>query len=201
MAGELVCSIHGPYNAALGRCPYCSGEPSRPMAPTPLDEDDMPTNLGEGKRQRISGGWGAGDDDPTDLGVRRRKGFLDDDDEGTELPSRGRFEIDETVLDSPHEGLQAILWVKDGRRRGKIYKIIDGLTIGRKNCELLLDEENISGQHAKMAVQGNDVLILDLLSKNGTFINGEKINAATSLKENDTIRIGHTTFVVKILEP
>ncbi len=203
---ELVCPLHGPYNAALGRCPVCAGEPGRPAAPRPLDEDDMPTNIGGGQRAAPMGGGGlggwpqGGDEEPTDMGFRQhRRGILDDEEE-TEMPGRGHYDMDETVLDHPVEGLQAILWVKNGRRRGRIYKVTDGMLIGRKNCDLVLDEDNVSGQHAKIAIRGDEVVLLDLLSKNGTYVDEEKISGATELKENSTIKIGSTTFVIKILE-
>ncbi|MGC8960785.1 MAG: FHA domain-containing protein [Chloroflexia bacterium] len=48
--------------------------------------------------------------------------------------------------------------------------------------------------------QGEDQFVVwDLASKNGTFVNDQRIRAPTPLKENDTVRVGTTTFVLKII--
>lgn len=202
MASELICPIHGPYPASAGSCPRCAiGGSNRPQAPNPLDEEDnMPTDLGGGYSPG-GGRMSLGDDEaPTELPVSRKGGrrILDLDEEETSLGRR--LDDDKTELEFEEKGVQVIFWVKEGPRRGRIHKITDEMFIGRKNADLVIDNPKVSAPHAKVIFENEEVVIGDLLSKNGTYVNGEKIKAATTLKENDLVKIGDVTFVVKILD-
>lgn len=198
---ELVCPIHGPYDASYGTCPYCSGilKPDRPPRPQPLgaSEDDMPTALGN---SAPAAGWD--DEAPTEIGPGRagRGRFLDlDEEEPTEIGRYAGGDVTELDISSAEAGVLGILWVKEGRRRGRIYKIKDGTIIGRTQGDLALDDPKVSNPHAKFTVEDGQFVLWDFGSKNGTFVNGERIRAATPLKENDTIKIGDMVFVLKVL--
>jgi hypothetical protein len=192
---EKVCPNHGPFPAGEASCPYCLAEAGggRPAAPAPL-EDDMVTDLGEG------GGYGYDDDDaPTELSPgRHAPGYSDpDDDEETDL---GRlYDDDITILDDVEAGTMGLLWVKEGHRAGRVVKLKETTVIGRNEGDLILDDPKVSNNHAKIKLEDEVFVIQDFLSKNGTFVNGEKISAVTELKENDTIKIGDTLFVLKTL--
>jgi pSer/pThr/pTyr-binding forkhead associated (FHA) protein len=93
-----------------------------------------------------------------------------------------------------------ILWVKDGNRRGCIYNIKDSSVVGRREGDLIIDDPKVSNPHAKFTVEDGQFIVWDFGSRNGTFVNGERIRAATLLKENDIIKIGDSTFILKILE-
>jgi hypothetical protein len=202
---EFVCPKHGPYPANLGACPVCARSGSRPGAPTPLgDEDDVSTDPGVGSRK--SGGMGGGyadneDDMPTDIPSRRdgkAKGrILDSDDEETNFNTHDRS--DETEIDIKTTEVEIIFWLKEGNRRGKIFKIKDQDVIGSRNCEVLLDDPKVSKLHAKITCEEKQYFIWDLGSRNGVYVNGDRIRAATALKENDLVRLGDAIFVVKLL--
>ena len=204
MSAELICPKHGPYSASLGSCPYCNGGSARPQQPTPLDADDnLPTQIGYHAPVRggaPAAGWSQ-DDAPTELPAARRSGrrILDDsDDEKTNLGRLGRD--DETEIEFKPTGAQAILWVKEGVRRGRIYKLQNETLIGRKDGGLILDDPKVSNPHAKITCEDGQYFIWDFASKNGTFVNGERIRAATAIKENDVIKMGDYVFVLKVLE-
>ena len=64
------------------------------------------------------------------------------------------------------------------------------IVIGRSTeLDMVLAEDMVSRKHAKIITQGGKVVIEDLGSTNGTFVNGEKIKHAR-LKEGDRILIG-----------
>lgn len=221
MTPNGVCPKHGPYDGAA--CPYCSGDNKRPPAPMPLNDDDqptdigfrqptnpaspgfleedeMPTNVGHSPSRR----QGFGDDEaPTSIGPGRRgRRFLDpDEDEETRLGISHRGDdVTELYDDSVPSGMIGILWVKEGRRTGHIYKIKDNTSIGRDQGDILLsDDPKVSSLHAKFTIEEGAFNIWDFASKNGTFVNGEKIRAATPLAENDEIKIGERVFVLKVL--
>jgi hypothetical protein len=196
MATEKVCPQHGPYDASYATCPYCQAEAGggRPAAPAPLD-DDMPTDLGASPA-----GYGYDDDEaPTELGAGRGgAGYLDLEDE--EETSLGRLQRDDvTELEFVDTGAKGLFWVKEGPRVGRVLKIGEGTVVGRTDGDMVLDDPKVSNPHAKITLEDETFVIWDFGSKNGTYVNGEKIRAATELKENDTIKIGDTTFVLKTL--
>ena len=77
------------------------------------------------------------------------------------------------------------------------------VTIGRKNNnDIKLEDREISGHHARLIIRKHnnpymnalkEVLIEDLGSTNGTYINGKRIKAQL-LKHNDIIKFGDHTF-------
>ena len=197
---ELVCPLHGPYDASYGSCPYCSGSAMRPPRPTPLSEDEMPTSVGESVTP-YAGAENWDDESPTMISPSRQGGnFLDFDDEPTQLGRFASGDVTELDFSSAEEGLLGILWVKEGKRRGKIYKIKDGSIVGRTQGSLLLDDPKVSNPHAKFTEENGLFVVWDFGSKNGTYVNGERIRAATPLKENDIIKFGDSVFILKILE-
>ena len=71
------------------------------------------------------------------------------------------------------------------------------LIIGRSSeLEMVLIEDMVSRQHAKITTTDNEIVIEDLGSTNGTFVNGEKITKC-NLKEGDRILIG--TSIIKLI--
>lgn len=73
------------------------------------------------------------------------------------------------------------------------------LILGRSSsCGLVLPDQKISHQHARLRVDGQSVLIEDLGSRNGTFVNGERVESA-DLGVGDEIRLGDTT--IRLMTP
>jgi hypothetical protein len=72
------------------------------------------------------------------------------------------------------------------------------VVVGRSSeLDMVLVEDMVSRKHAKITCQDGKVLIEDLGSTNGTFVNGEKILRAARLKEGDRILIG--TSILKLV--
>lgn len=73
--------------------------------------------------------------------------------------------------------------------------------IGRDpGLTIRLESPRISRQHARVTVNGSEVVIEDLESKNGTFVGTERIHAATRLSPGDEIHIGPIRLVLKFVE-
>jgi pSer/pThr/pTyr-binding forkhead associated (FHA) protein len=74
---------------------------------------------------------------------------------------------------------------------GRTYELkVDRTTVGRVSDNAFeIPEASVSSHHAEIILRGNDVVIHDLGSTNGTFINGEKITEAV-LKPGQTLRFG-----------
>jgi pSer/pThr/pTyr-binding forkhead associated (FHA) protein len=71
------------------------------------------------------------------------------------------------------------------------------LTIGRgSGCDVRLAwDERVSRVHAALDLVGSDwTLVDDGLSRNGTFLNGERLNGRRRLRDGDTFVLGSTSF-------
>ena len=68
---------------------------------------------------------------------------------------------------------------------------VDCTTIGRVEDNLFqIADPSVSSHHCEVHLRGNEILIRDLNSTNGTFINGEKITESV-LKPGQTLRLGN----------
>lgn len=80
---------------------------------------------------------------------------------------------------------------------GSVIPISTKLTIGRKpDNQLVLNDQYVSGYHAKIFLRNNDYIIQDLKSTNGTVLNGNKLEKMTYLSIDDEIIIGEYVFKV-----
>ncbi len=71
------------------------------------------------------------------------------------------------------------------------------IVVGRSSeLDMVLVEDMVSRKHAKISATADNILIQDLGSTNGTFVNGEKIKKVR-LKEGDRILIG--TSIIKLV--
>jgi predicted component of type VI protein secretion system len=86
---------------------------------------------------------------------------------------------------------------RDGALEGQRFDLEGGRTIGREGADITLDDDQVSRSHARVSVAGSTITIEDLGSTNGTFVNGAKIDGATTLAPGDTVRIGATTFALE----
>jgi len=69
------------------------------------------------------------------------------------------------------------------------------LLIGRlPECDVLLSDTLVSRMHARISVQGDSVVVEDLHSTNGVYVNGLRVGHSTVLCEGDRILIGTTEF-------
>jgi pilus assembly protein CpaF len=72
------------------------------------------------------------------------------------------------------------------------------VTIGRVDAnDIVLPKGNISKRHSKIVAQDGKVVIVDLKSTNGTYVNGDKISGPTVLADEDKVYIGDFTIQVK----
>jgi hypothetical protein len=75
---------------------------------------------------------------------------------------------------------------------------LEEVALGRgEDCQVVLDDEPVSRVHAKVVYQDYKPELLDLGSKNGTFINGKRVHRA-QLKQGDQIQVGASVFEVLI---
>ncbi|RME04717.1 MAG: FHA domain-containing protein [Planctomycetota bacterium] len=91
------------------------------------------------------------------------------------------------------------LYIQEGANQGSSFNLppFSELIVGRSStCDIKLKDLDASRKHAKLSIGGDgSVLIEDLGSKNGTFLNGQKITTAKA-QINDQLRIGNTICTI-----
>jgi two-component system, cell cycle response regulator len=71
----------------------------------------------------------------------------------------------------------------------------DEFDIGRdESCAIVLDLDDVSRKHCRLALRKGDVFVFDHGSTNGTFLNGAQIQAETQLRSGDLIKVGACIF-------
>jgi len=84
-----------------------------------------------------------------------------------------------------------VLIVVDGPLRGQQWVLdVDEMVIGRDaHCEIVIPERSVSREHVRVYRENNRVYIEDLGSKNGTHLNGVRVEGPRELQEGDEIQI------------
>ena len=70
-------------------------------------------------------------------------------------------------------------------------------TIGREGCDiLLLQDDQVSRRHAQLEQRGDTLLLTDLGSTNGVFVNRVRLQEPRPLQPGDVVRVGNTALTV-----
>ena len=81
-----------------------------------------------------------------------------------------------------------------GHESGIAYDLRGGATLGRGDVEIKLEDPFASSRHARISCQGHVVVMEDLGSTNGTYLNDQPLTGPQPLHEGDLIRIGDSEF-------
>uniref|UniRef100_UPI002ACEF82D FHA domain-containing protein n=1 Tax=Chloroflexus sp. TaxID=1904827 RepID=UPI002ACEF82D len=72
------------------------------------------------------------------------------------------------------------------------------ITIGRAGCDIILDNPQVSRFHAQLDRTPSGIVLRDMGSTNGTFVNGQRVTAPVALKAGDVIQIGAFKLVYNV---
>ncbi len=82
-----------------------------------------------------------------------------------------------------------------GHTPGMIYDVGPGAILGRGDAaEIRLNDPYASSRHARIVLQGGVVILEDLGSTNGTYLNEELLQGLAPLHHGDRVRIGDSEF-------
>lgn len=81
-----------------------------------------------------------------------------------------------------------------GYESGVAYDLSDGVMLGRGDVEVKLEDPFASSRHARISRQGHVLVIEDLGSTNGTYLNEDPLNGPQPLHDGDRVRIGDSEF-------
>ncbi len=97
------------------------------------------------------------------------------------------------------------MWISIEPRDGpaRVVEAGDGVVIGRRaECDLVLDDSQVSGRHAEIQATGDGGLVLrDLGSTNGTRVDGVRLEGPGTLRGGEEIRIGETVLRASTTDP
>jgi len=81
-----------------------------------------------------------------------------------------------------------------GHESGVAYDLAEGATLGRGDVEIRLEDPFASTRHAQISREGLVMMIEDLGSTNGTYLNEQPLSGPQPLHDGDRIRIGDSEF-------
>jgi hypothetical protein len=82
-----------------------------------------------------------------------------------------------------------------GLQVGSAYDLTDGALLGRgEQADIQLEDGFASSRHARLVPQGDVMVLEDLGSTNGTYLNGEPLRGPQPLHPGDRIKIGDSEF-------
>jgi pSer/pThr/pTyr-binding forkhead associated (FHA) protein len=95
--------------------------------------------------------------------------------------------------------MKVLLYLLKKEGNAKPFQLPSDVTlIGRRqDCDLCIPLSVVSRKHCELNMDQNRLMIRDLGSRNGTFVNGQKVEEAR-LNPGDQIQLGPVTFIVQI---
>jgi pSer/pThr/pTyr-binding forkhead associated (FHA) protein len=88
------------------------------------------------------------------------------------------------------------LLISDGKR---VVVGSSGATMGRsRQCDLMLDDPNVSRTHAEVRPRGGSWVLTDLGSTNGSRLNGRQVDGSEVLKPGDQIELGTSRITFEL---
>jgi len=88
--------------------------------------------------------------------------------------------------------------IKGTKRTRSIHLRVDTVTVGRKRgSNLRIPAASVSRQHCQLTFHDGMLVVQDLKSFNGTFVNGKRVRDREFVRPGDRLKIGPITFVVQ----
>jgi hypothetical protein len=91
------------------------------------------------------------------------------------------------------------LVIHEGSAAGSEHPVDGELILGREHgsADLVLDDPGVSRRHARVLPENGGVILEDLGSSNGTYVNGERITGPVELGAGDEVQLGATVLGVE----
>jgi S-DNA-T family DNA segregation ATPase FtsK/SpoIIIE len=111
---------------------------------------------------------------------------------------------DTPLMQTPRPGLDPnkkyALLIVTGKEAGKVLDVDKTVvTVGRSGCDLLVDDPELSRRHARVEFKGDDVILQDLDSTNGTYVNDARIREV-SIANRSKFRVGSHEIALVITD-
>jgi pSer/pThr/pTyr-binding forkhead associated (FHA) protein len=87
-----------------------------------------------------------------------------------------------------------VVFVEEKPISGAQRRVTPGTTVGRAGADVELVDPDVSRRHAAFHQVDQGIGVEDLGSRNGTYVNEEKVTGIASLSSGDRIRFGNTIW-------
>ena len=91
-----------------------------------------------------------------------------------------------------------ILFVRSEDQQGQEFEVSDVMVLGRSDeTDVVMADPYASDFHLRLVAQEDGLMLHDLGSTNGTYVNGRRVSAPTHLRRGDTVQVGKTVMEVR----
>jgi hypothetical protein len=93
---------------------------------------------------------------------------------------------------------QEVVFVKSKTQAGQHIDVQGPVVLGRSpQADIVLDDPYASEFHLRLIRRPEGIVVHDLESTNGTYVNGRRVGTPLTLTRGDTIQIGNTVLEVR----
>jgi pSer/pThr/pTyr-binding forkhead associated (FHA) protein len=89
-----------------------------------------------------------------------------------------------------------VVFIEETPIEGRERPATPGMTIGRAECDVELNDPDVSRRHAVVRSVDGGLALEDLDSTNGTFVNETRISGIAEVAVGDRVRFGNTVWRV-----
>src|SRR5512133_4317641 len=94
--------------------------------------------------------------------------------------------------------MQLLFEIVEGPDAGRQIELTGPLVLGRdSSADVVLDDGQISRRHARVTPSGAGIVVEDLESTNGTFVNHDEVHAPVALAPGDELLVGVTVMQLR----
>ncbi len=80
---------------------------------------------------------------------------------------------------------------------GRVINLCDDLILGRAaGCSVTIDDDHVSQLHARIFHRSGQLVVEDLGSVNGTYMNRDRVTVPTVIGAGDRLQVGDTILEV-----
>jgi hypothetical protein len=91
-----------------------------------------------------------------------------------------------------------IVFVRSDTQAGIDFPVHDVVVLGRsENADVLLEDPYASEFHLRFTAEEGGIVLHDLGSTNGTYVNGRRVSGSLGLNRGDAIQVGKTVMEVR----
>lgn len=123
----------------------------------------------------------------------------------TQVPDPGRGAVvvaKKKPVRAPRRILAGWLVAIGGEHEGQDFRVHVGKNVLGKGAhsDIALKDAYISERHATFESKNGECTVTDLGSRNGTFVNGQRITGSQAVRDGDRISLGHTELKFRSFE-
>jgi FHA domain-containing protein len=86
------------------------------------------------------------------------------------------------------------VFVEERPTEGREHRVSSAVSIGRHECDVVVEDPEVSRRHLQLRVAGASIAVEDLGSTHGTFVNGTQLEGIRELSPGDRVEFGGTVW-------